>query len=124
MCPSPNASRAISPQRLEQLAGEIKQWGMELGFQQVGITDTDLSLADTRQPHPTSTLSESKDAATLTDVRRAAGPEDIRPLWVEEREIIERAIALCGGNVVKAAAQLGISDSTIYRKRSKWATSR
>ena len=28
---------------LESLAEQIKEWGLELGFQQVGITDTDLS---------------------------------------------------------------------------------
>ncbi|MDP1903535.1 MAG: sigma-54 dependent transcriptional regulator [Pseudomonadota bacterium] len=44
----------------------------------------------------------------------------IRPLWEQERAIIERAIALCGGNVIEAAARLGISDSTIYRKRARW----
>ena len=31
-----------------QLAQRIKQWGKELGFQQVGITDTDLSAAESR----------------------------------------------------------------------------
>ena len=31
-----------------QLAADIKQWGRELGFQQVGITDTDLSVAEKR----------------------------------------------------------------------------
>lgn len=31
-----------------QLAADIKQWGRELGFQQVGITDTDLSSAEKR----------------------------------------------------------------------------
>jgi len=31
----------------EQLAGRIKAWGRELGFQQVGITDTDLSEDET-----------------------------------------------------------------------------
>lgn len=31
-----------------QLALDIKQWGRELGFQQVGITDTDLSQAEKR----------------------------------------------------------------------------
>ncbi|MGZ5532131.1 MAG: tRNA epoxyqueuosine(34) reductase QueG, partial [Methylomonas sp.] len=29
-----------------QLAAQIKQWGTELGFQQVGISDTDLSAAE------------------------------------------------------------------------------
>ncbi|PPD50820.1 MAG: tRNA epoxyqueuosine(34) reductase QueG [Methylobacter sp.] len=33
-------------QTLQDLALQIKQWGQELGFQQVGITDTDLSDAE------------------------------------------------------------------------------
>ncbi|QHD50316.1 tRNA epoxyqueuosine(34) reductase QueG [Vreelandella aquamarina] len=33
----------ISRESLHQLAEQIKQWGRELGFQQVGITDTDLA---------------------------------------------------------------------------------
>ncbi len=32
----------------QQLAEDIKRWGRELGFQQVGITDTDLSEAEVR----------------------------------------------------------------------------
>ena len=53
---------------------------------------------------------------------RVAGVESqsIRPLWQEEREVIERAIRLCDGNVADAARRLEISDSTIYRKRQKW----
>src|SRR5262245_26501940 len=31
-----------------KLASHIKQWGRELGFQQVGITDTDLAQAEQR----------------------------------------------------------------------------
>ncbi|MEC4746914.1 tRNA epoxyqueuosine(34) reductase QueG [Methylomicrobium sp. Wu6] len=31
---------------MQQLAARIKQWGMALGFQQVGITDTDLRQAE------------------------------------------------------------------------------
>lgn len=34
------------PLDLNQLAQNIKQWGLELGFQQVGIADTDLSEAE------------------------------------------------------------------------------
>lgn len=33
---------------LHQLAADIKRWGQELGFQQVGITDTDLSREEPR----------------------------------------------------------------------------
>jgi epoxyqueuosine reductase len=31
---------------MQRLAARIKQWGLELGFQQVGITDTDLQQAE------------------------------------------------------------------------------
>jgi epoxyqueuosine reductase len=36
----------INPQDMDKLALLIKQWGLALGFQQVGITDTDLSGAE------------------------------------------------------------------------------
>lgn len=48
---------------------------------------------------------------------------EIRPLWQEERAVIERAVSLCDGNVPKAAALLEISASTIYRKRAAWEKS-
>jgi DNA-binding NtrC family response regulator len=44
----------------------------------------------------------------------------IRPLAEVEREAIEEAIRLCGGNIPKAAAFLGVSPSTLYRKREAW----
>lgn len=44
----------------------------------------------------------------------------IRHLWVVEKETIESAINLCNGNVPLAAAFLGISASTIYRKLKTW----
>ena len=44
----------------------------------------------------------------------------IRPLEEVERAYIEEAIALCGGSVIEAARQLGVSDSTLYRKRARW----
>jgi DNA-binding NtrC family response regulator len=50
-------------------------------------------------------------------------PQDengIRPLALVEREVIEAAIAACGGNVPRAAARLEISASTIYRKKMAW----
>ena len=48
------------------------------------------------------------------------GAEVLRPLWLQEREIIERAVSLCDGNVPRAAAYLEVSPSTIYRKRVAW----
>ncbi len=44
----------------------------------------------------------------------------IRPLRLMEKQLIEDAIACCGGNVVAAAKLLEISPATIYRKRSAW----
>jgi transcriptional regulator of acetoin/glycerol metabolism len=43
-------------------------------------------------------------------------------MWEVERETIEKAIDLCQGNVPKAAALLGISTSTIYRKKQAWSS--
>jgi two-component system repressor protein LuxO len=45
----------------------------------------------------------------------------IRPLAELEREAIEHAVELCDGNIPKAAAYLGISPSTLYRKRAAWS---
>ncbi|MEO0608337.1 MAG: sigma-54 dependent transcriptional regulator [Pseudomonadota bacterium] len=44
----------------------------------------------------------------------------LEPLWLTEKKAIERAIALCRGNVVAAAKQLQINPSTIYRKKASW----
>ncbi|CAA7627695.1 Regulatory protein LuxO [Candidatus Terasakiella magnetica] len=44
----------------------------------------------------------------------------LRPLWQQEKEIIEAAIAECGGNIPRAAAHLEVSPSTIYRKKQSW----
>ncbi len=46
---------------------------------------------------------------------------EIVPLAVMERRYIERAIDTCGGNLQEAARKLGISPSTIYRKKEGWA---
>lgn len=45
---------------------------------------------------------------------------EIRPFAQIERETIENAIDLCGGDVNKAAAALEISASTIYRRLQQW----
>ena len=47
-------------------------------------------------------------------------PLSIPPLWQIEKDVIEKAIDLCGGNIPKAAAMLEISPSTIYRKKLGW----
>ncbi len=53
------------------------------------------------------------------------GPEQtgrfrFRQLWQIERDAIEAAIVGCDGSIPKAAEKLGVSPSTIYRKRESW----
>ena len=44
----------------------------------------------------------------------------IEPLDLVERRAIESAVALCGGDVRKAAVFLDVSPATIYRKQKAW----
>jgi epoxyqueuosine reductase len=46
--PKRPAARRLRPPELTTLAAKIKSWGKELGFQAVGIADTDLSAAEPR----------------------------------------------------------------------------
>jgi len=48
----------------------------------------------------------------------------IEPMWRQEQQIIEGALALYEGNISQAAAALEISPSTIYRKRQSWQQKR
>ena len=45
---------------------------------------------------------------------------EISPLWVTEKAIIQRAIELCNGSVNKAAGKLEVAPSTLYRKIQSW----
>ncbi len=44
----------------------------------------------------------------------------VQPLWMTEKQAIERAIEECGGNIPRAASLLEVSPSTIYRKIQTW----
>jgi DNA-binding NtrC family response regulator len=77
------------------------------------------------QPQPShryqpATIEEPVAAHVADAYPVSPGPRPIRPLWLVEKEAIEEAIAACDGNIPRAAAQLGISASTIYRKRMAW----
>ncbi len=54
--------------------------------------------------------------------RAPAGRFGSRQLWQIERDAIEAAIIGCDGSIPKAAQKLGVSPSTIYRKRESWNT--
>lgn len=71
-------------------------------------------------PPPLPRRAPQTTAISFSHAETSASAREIRPLWEVERDAIESAIARCGGNVAKAAALLGISPSTIYRKKAGW----
>jgi two-component system, repressor protein LuxO len=60
----------------------------------------------------------ASDKGTAASATEDTG--DTRQLWEIERDAIEAAIAAKGGSIPKAAQQLGVSPSTLYRKRESW----
>jgi two-component system repressor protein LuxO len=44
----------------------------------------------------------------------------VKPMWQVEKEAIEEALRITGGNVPRAAVLLEMSPSTVYRKKSLW----
>ena len=79
---------------------------------------------------PKLSTSEAKPHSNNKDAEHAVEPEQlhanqnttqpISPLWETEKNTIENTIALCKGNIPRAAALLEISPSTIYRKKESW----
>lgn len=68
----------------------------------------------------TATASETKVGSAAEESYAPDVDNGVEPLWMTEKRAIERAIALCRGNIVAAAKQLQINPSTIYRKKSSW----
>ena len=67
--------------------------------------------------------SSSTPAISLDEsyIRLSRGTaETIQPLEQIEKLAIQHAIQLCDGNIPKAAIHLGVSASTIYRKKLHW----
>jgi two-component system, repressor protein LuxO len=96
--------------------------------QVVVVHDRELVTADMLPPEIDAERAPESErvvvaAAATESPARPSGPtqEEILPLAVVERQTIERAIAICGGNMTEAAARLGVNVSTIYRKRLSWA---
>ena len=62
--------------------------------------------------------------AALSPARSTGAGAAVKPLWLVEKEAIEEAIALCNGNIPRAAALLEINPSTIYRRKAEWEKER
>ncbi len=87
-----------------------------------------LSAAAPRPGNGTSTPGASERVTTPDSPGESRSDHDlgrlaelIRPIHEVERDTIEGAIELCGGDVKKAAVFLGISPATVYRKLKHWA---
>jgi two-component system repressor protein LuxO len=78
------------------------------------------ALAPAPAPPPEPEPESVKPASPPQTLRAVESTKRIRPLADTEREAIEEAVRLCGGNIAKAAAFLGISPSTLYRKQESW----
>ncbi|WP_152490442.1 quorum-sensing sigma-54 dependent transcriptional regulator LuxO [Vibrio fluvialis] len=66
----------------------------------------------------------NKPSESIISVPKAsAAPvsvHEIFPLWMTEKQAIEKAIEACDGNIPRAAGYLDVSPSTIYRKLQTW----
>ena len=69
----------------------------------------------------TQSLDQAAVPATPYSDIMARTLDEIEPLDVIERKVIENAMALCKDNVTKAAALLEVSPSTLYRKMKGWS---
>ncbi|WP_459214020.1 quorum-sensing sigma-54 dependent transcriptional regulator LuxO [Vibrio fluvialis] len=70
-------------------------------------------------PPPLNQPSES----IISVLKASAAPvsvHEIFPLWMTEKQAIEKAIEACDGNIPRAAGYLDVSPSTIYRKLQTW----
>ena len=79
-----------------------------------------LGTAGPPSGHSFPVVASSNPSIAAIDLGSWRQPVDIVPLSTVERATIERAIAVCSGNIPRAAALLGVSASTIYRKKQAW----
>lgn len=70
-------------------------------------------------PAATYFIKNSTSADNAAETQGTSNGE-FKPLWIIEKEAMERTIDQCDGNVVRAAAYLEVSPSTVYRKMKGW----
>lgn len=90
---------------VQQLGRQYKQVDSQSNLQSKSITSSNI---------------ENTQVTSGQDSYKA--PPSILTLAEVEKEAIEKAIELCQDNIVKAASELGVSPSTLYRKMQQWQT--
>ena len=78
---------------------------------------TSMSSSPSSHRSTPSASAESSSEGILLDPDQWQSPSDVVSLEMIERAAIERAVDICDGNIPRAATYLGVSPSTIYRKR-------
>jgi two-component system repressor protein LuxO len=86
-----------------------------------GEVTLDMLPPEIRQPIAASPVDLPEHAAPLV-----GGADPVEALVGQsladvERKFVEATISACDGSIPRAAAMLGVSPSTIYRKREAWA---
>lgn len=64
--------------------------------------------------------SEERAAGASVPVGLPRTRSELRPFWQVERDEIQRALDLCGGNVQEVARKMELSPATLYRKIEKY----
>ena len=86
--------------------------------QQVELTDLKQFISDSDRGDGSGVVAGKSDRAI--EIFQSNSGASIEPLWMTERRAIQQAIDACGGNINKAAGQLEVAPSTIYRKIQSW----
>ena len=104
--------------------GNVRQ--LQNVIRNITVLHDDVEVRLEHLPPPLNTALSDTELTELVAAARPGAAADgatdltVKPLAQVEREAIERAIAMAGGNIPRAAALLDVSPSTIYRKKQVW----
>lgn len=121
---SPEAQRALIahdwPGNIRELQNAVRQAVVLHDGETIERHMLDQLIAEDRAApaEPQLDVDDLRAAGDVPISRSFAGME----LWQIEKQAIEGTIEACGGSIPKAAKMLGVSPSTIYRKKESWET--
>lgn len=90
------------------------------GTPKAKVSNIDVPPVEDNQPIHVSPDTPEVTVAAEPIPDQSPAPDEIKPMWLVERETIQQAIKHCDGNVLNAAVLLDLSPATIYRKKQQW----